>query len=81
MNEIYLISFCVVPSLSPSFFFPVRIISFICAHPNGSKSEREISKRMDSEEEKRNSLFFVFFLRSCHDNAEKLNASSLYYLL
>lgn len=53
--KIYLISFYVV---SLSLFFPVRIISFICAHPNGSKSEREISKRMDGE--KRNFAFFPF---------------------
>jgi hypothetical protein len=31
-------------------FFPVRIISFIRVHRDGSNNEREISKRMDSEE-------------------------------
>lgn len=36
--------------------FPVRIISFIRVHPNGSNNEREISKRMDSEENE-----FIFF--------------------
>lgn len=55
-------------------FFPVRIISFICAHPNGSNNEREISKRMDSEENE-----FRFFFSATQ--REKLNASSLYYLL
>lgn len=64
-NEIYLISFCAA--------FPVRIISFICAHPDGSNNEREISKRMDSERER--ILFFVLY------DEKKLNASSLYYLL
>jgi hypothetical protein len=78
MNEnIFNIILC---RFSLSLFFPVRIISFICAHPNGSKSEREISKRMDGE--KRISLFSHFHSsHSAHDSAEKLNAASVLALL
>lgn len=44
-------------------FFPVRIISFIRAHPNGSNNEREISKRMDSEERENEFRFLRYTTR------------------